>query len=240
MKNLGLALAIAGSLVVPRVAMAKGSGGHGGGHSGGHASASHGSSGRSTSHTSHTPSRSAPSAHGTATAGGATSVPPSDNRARNGQPTTGSAVPRATTTSPVVVRNTIILTRGIRSFGLYGLYFDPFLLRSYGYGYPAYGYGYTNPYTYGSGGYAGYAPYSPDLAGPTGGLRLKIEPKDAEVFVDGYYAGVVDDFDGTFRHLTLPVGRHHIEVRGAGYLPLEFDVMTESHQTTTIRDALRR
>src|SRR5437868_6653952 len=45
--------------------------------------------------------------------------------------------------------------------------------------------GYYDPYWY---------PYSPYYApqAVTGGLRLEIKPKTAEVFVDGYYAGVVD------------------------------------------------
>jgi hypothetical protein len=111
------------------------------------------------------------------------------------------------------------------------MYFDPLFFGTYGYGYPAYGYGY---------GYGYGAPYVVDLGGPTGGLRLKVDPKDAEVFVDGYYAGIVDDFDGVLQHLTLAAGPHHIEVRAPGYRSLEFDVMTEPHQTITIRDALGR
>jgi len=30
-------------------------------------------------------------------------------------------------------------------------------------------------------------------------LRLKVKPVDATVYVDGYYVGVVDDFDGIGR-----------------------------------------
>jgi hypothetical protein len=30
-------------------------------------------------------------------------------------------------------------------------------------------------------------------------------PKEAAVYVDGFYAGVVDDFDGVFQSLPLPV-----------------------------------
>jgi hypothetical protein len=261
MKNLALVLLVAGGLVVPRVAVAKGSGGHGGGHAGGHASGSHGSSGRSSSHASPSSSRSTPSTHGTATprgasggstaaAAGANAAPslPAD-RARNGRPSTGTAVPRLNPTSPLFLSSRypsrIFVTTGFRSFGLYGLYFDPLFLGSYGYpmygyGDPMYGYGYGNQYGYAPGSYYGYAPYAADLAGPTGGLRLKIEPKDAEVFVDGSYAGIVDDFDGVFQHLTLAAGPHHIEVRSTGYRPLEFDVMTEPHKTTTIRDLLIR
>ena len=36
-----------------------------------------------------------------------------------------------------------------------------------------------------------------------GDVRLMVRPRDAAVYVDGYYAGVVDDFDGVFQRLTL-------------------------------------
>ena len=32
-------------------------------------------------------------------------------------------------------------------------------------------------------------------------VRLEVTPKEAEVYVDGYYAGIVDDFNGTFQRL---------------------------------------
>ena len=39
-------------------------------------------------------------------------------------------------------------------------------------------------------------------------IRLLVEPREAEVYVDGYYAGVVDDFDGIFQRLRVTPGRH--------------------------------
>jgi hypothetical protein len=43
------------------------------------------------------------------------------------------------------------------------------------------------------------------------------EPAKARVFVDGYYAGVVDDFDGLFQRLYLSPGRHEIKFKLDGY-----------------------
>ena len=57
---------------------------------------------------------------------------------------------------------------------------------AYGYGYPYYWGGYWG------GGY--YRSYNPNNA--LGAARLQVSPRETEVFVDGYYAGVVDDFDG--------------------------------------------
>jgi hypothetical protein len=149
---------------------------------------------------------------------------------------------------------------------LYGGYYDPFLF-GYGGGYRygnGYGYGYGNGvygngYGFGPGPYAvspsspdsasslappdsasSVAPYPLDPQGPTGGLRLKVEPRDAQVYVDGYYAGIVDDFDGHFQHLTLAAGPHHIEVRAPGHEPLAFDVAIEPHHTTVYQGTLVR
>ena len=52
---------------------------------------------------------------------------------------------------------------------------------------------------------------------PLGGVQLALEPRRAQVFVDGFYACLVDDFAGYYRHLTLPAGNHRIEVFAPGY-----------------------
>lgn len=41
-------------------------------------------------------------------------------------------------------------------------------------------------------------------------VRLLVTPKNAAVYVDGYYAGVVDDFDSFFENLPLPPGGHEL------------------------------
>jgi hypothetical protein len=108
--------------------------------------------------------------------------------------------------------------------------YDPF--------WSGYSYGYRGSYAYGlTGTYPGYSAYGSapdpfDARGPRGGLRLRIQPKDAEVFVDGYYAGVVDEFDGHFQPLDLVPGPHHVEVYAPGYEPLKFDVNIQPHHTT--------
>jgi hypothetical protein len=48
-------------------------------------------------------------------------------------------------------------------------------------------------------------------------MRVLVEPAEAEVYVDGYYAGVADDFDGLFPRLNLAPGRHQITLRLDGY-----------------------
>ncbi len=48
-------------------------------------------------------------------------------------------------------------------------------------------------------------------------VRVEVTPKDAEVYVDGYYAGVVDDYDGVFQRLRVTPGQHEIVVRRDGF-----------------------
>jgi hypothetical protein len=110
---------------------------------------------------------------------------------------------------------------GYGAFGLGYFYYDPYTWGpSYGYDYPAFrGYGY------------GY---------PTGELRLDVTPRDAEVYVDGYYAGRVDDFDGLFQSLELEEGAYRIEIVAPGLAPLNFDVRIYPGRKVTYRGDLRR
>ena len=44
-------------------------------------------------------------------------------------------------------------------------------------------------------------------------LKVDLEPDDAAVYIDGYYAGIVDDFDSFFESLPLTPGGHTIVVQ---------------------------
>jgi hypothetical protein len=119
----------------------------------------------------------------------------------------------------------------------------------YDYGYPSlyggyapypyrYGSGYGYGYGYGYGGPRGYVSAVPGRA--YGGVRIDLSERDAEVYVDGYYAGIVDDFDGAIQHLDLEPGPHRIEIRADGFDPVAFDVNVEPGRTITYRTELRR
>jgi PEGA domain len=51
----------------------------------------------------------------------------------------------------------------------------------------------------------------------TSSARIQGAPPQAEVYVDGYYAGIVDDFDGTFQRLRVPPGEHEVVIYLEGY-----------------------
>ena len=48
-------------------------------------------------------------------------------------------------------------------------------------------------------------------------VRVDAKPKEAAVYVDGYYAGVVDDFDGIFQRLTVSPGQHELTLYLEGF-----------------------
>ena len=58
----------------------------------------------------------------------------------------------------------------------------------------------------------------------SGFLRLKIRPRDAQVYVDKIFAGLVDDFDGPFQRLRLDEGLHVVEVKKQGYEDFQFEM----------------
>ena len=63
----------------------------------------------------------------------------------------------------------------------------------------------------------GRYPYAYDIRGLVAELRIDVEPRQAEVFVDGYYAGLVDDFDGVFQRLRVEPGGRTITIFLEGY-----------------------
>jgi hypothetical protein len=54
-------------------------------------------------------------------------------------------------------------------------------------------------------------------SGETGAIRVLVDPEDAKVYVDGYYAGKVDDFDGFTQRLYLARGPHELLLKRDGY-----------------------
>ena len=144
----------------------------------------------------------------------------------------------------------------------YSLYYSPYY-NGYGYWNP-YGYGYGlgyfsyDPFLFGAmgyssyygagGGYAGSGGYAESSGGGSyvphyqgaGSLRLKIKPADAKVYIDGYYVGMVDSFDGVFQKLNVDAGPHKVELRADGYQTTEFDVVVTPGDTATYKGDMKR
>jgi hypothetical protein len=66
-------------------------------------------------------------------------------------------------------------------------------------------------------------------------VRLLVTPRQASVYVDGYYAGVVDDFDGFFQNLPLPPGGHEIVLAVDGYRTVHQTIYLTPDSTYKLR-----
>jgi hypothetical protein len=82
------------------------------------------------------------------------------------------------------------------------------------YYHPYFGF-YFGPY------YGPYYPYPGPYIWPArssaSAVRTRVKPVETEVWVNGYFAGLVDDFDGVFQRLYLPSGEHQIEFHLDGF-----------------------
>ena len=160
--------------------------------------------------------------------------------ARSQRVVAGQAVPR------VGPPPRVLSSRSYPSYFYRPSFFRPFYYRpavriglGFGYPYGYYGYPYGYAYGYPAYGYYGYGRPGYLVGRPYGSVRITDAPRDAEVYADGYYVGIVDDFDGVFQHLDLTAGPHRIEIRAQGRPPIAFDVRALPGETVTYRAALR-
>ena len=74
-------------------------------------------------------------------------------------------------------------------------------------------------------------------------LRIVVTPeaaKIAAVYVDGFYAGIVDDFDGAFQSLPLTPGGHTIVLYLEGYRTVHRNLYLRPGSTFTLRERFLR
>jgi hypothetical protein len=72
-----------------------------------------------------------------------------------------------------------------------------------------------------------------------GGVSIEVTPREAEVWVDGGYAGRADEFGPQARPLTLATGVHRVELRAPGYRALAFDVNVAAGFVVPFQGALQ-
>jgi hypothetical protein len=167
---------------------------------------------------------------------GAVRRPPSGG---SGSRSGDRAVPRSQ--APPPSRTTVVRSYPYRYSPYYSRYYDPWGYGSFGLGYFYYSPWAWSPYAAYNYGYGpgAYYPHYGASGFDVGSVKLKVRPRDAEVWVDGYYAGTVDDFDGMFQALKLDSGGYRIEVRKPGFETLTFDVRVQPERTITFRGDLR-
>lgn len=159
--------------------------------------------------------------------------------ADSGRATGAVAVPRGSVPPPRPSGGSTVYSPAPRVYNNYNYYNYPRRYYPYGYGSFGLGYFYYDPYTW-----YPYDNYNYRFRGygygyPTGELRLQVRPRQAEVFVDGYFAGHVDDFDGIVQSLRLEEGPYSIELVAPGYEPIIFNVRIQPGRKITYRGDLR-
>jgi hypothetical protein len=129
----------------------------------------------------------------------------------------------------------------------YSYYGRPYYYYPYAFGYGPHGRGYFyfdlfynsyvfHPHTITR--YDNYGTYYGNYGYPTGELRLEVRPREAQVFIDGAYAGTVDEFDGMFQSLRLEGGEYQVEIVSPGFEPLGFDVRITPGEKVTYKGDL--
>jgi hypothetical protein len=124
-----------------------------------------------------------------------------------------------------------------------------------------YYYNYYRPYYYapGFGFYGGYAgwynwyggypflysqypypyPYPYRRYDYSSAARIQVQPRHAEVFIDGYFVGTVDDFDGWAQRLNVEPGEHELAIYLKGYRTFRQNVLFRPGATLRIEHALQ-
>lgn len=71
-------------------------------------------------------------------------------------------------------------------------------------------------------------------------VRIDCRERAAAVYVDGFYAGIVDDFDGLFQRLPLPPGGHRLTLYLEGFETADFNIYLHPGTGFTVHHTMRR
>jgi len=125
--------------------------------------------------------------------------------------------------------------------GGYGGWYYPGWYGSYWWPYGSYGWygGYWGSPYGGWGGWGGGTAYH-YAQRESGAVRVLVDPSEARVYVDGYYAGIVDDYDGLFQRLNIAPGRHEITLKLEGYQTHRMKVYVSPNGTLKLHYTMQK
>ncbi|MDE3156838.1 MAG: PEGA domain-containing protein [Acidobacteriota bacterium] len=88
-------------------------------------------------------------------------------------------------------------------------------------------------------GYPPYPPYYYVARGRTAHLKTEVKPKNTQIYVDGYYAGIADDFDGIFQSLSVRPGPHEVTLYLNGFKAVHQQLYLSPDSTTKLRHVMQ-
>jgi hypothetical protein len=71
-------------------------------------------------------------------------------------------------------------------------------------------------------------------------VRVQATPREAQVYVDGYFVGLVDDFDGWSQRLRLEPGEYEIQLYLEGYRPISEKILLRPDSTYKLRRTMEK
>lgn len=83
-------------------------------------------------------------------------------------------------------------------------------------------------------------PYGYRYAAPDASVKFDVKPREAAVYIDGYYAGLVDDYDGAFQRLRTAPGGHEITLYLEGYRTYSEKVYLAADNTFKMKHRLEK
>jgi hypothetical protein len=118
-----------------------------------------------------------------------------------------------------------ILVGGYFGYPYYSAFYDPFF----------YPYSPWGPYSW-----QGYPPRGDEGREQTIGIRTDISPKEAQLYVDGYFRGTASDFDGLFKRLRIAPGPHELVIYLKGYRTVRQSLDLQPGTDYRVREKLQR
>lgn len=70
-------------------------------------------------------------------------------------------------------------------------------------------------------------------------LKTDVKPKQTRIYVDGYYAGIADDFDGIFQSLRVRPGPHEVTLYLEGYQTVQQQIYMSPESTTKLQHVMQ-
>lgn len=71
-----------------------------------------------------------------------------------------------------------------------------------------------------------------------GYLQIEVEPRSAQVYIDGFYVGTVQDARRTPEGLNVAAGWHRVEFRAPGFETPAINLTIEANRTLNYQGAL--